>query len=80
MNQRVASRTKEQRSIRVAVVTGLLLAFCDFIANALIAGATGAVRVMGSPIRILRSLSAGASPKGSENGELTKVCARSQQT
>lgn len=38
MNQRFASRTKEQRSIRIAVVTGLFLAFCDFIANALLAG------------------------------------------
>lgn len=53
-----------QLSILIAVVMGLALAAYDFFANAPIAGATGAVRLIGSIIRGLRILPAAPSSNG----------------
>lgn len=53
MNRMSALRTGKRLCVLIAVVIGLFLAFYDFFANVLIAGASGAVRVMGSVIRLL---------------------------
>jgi hypothetical protein len=64
MNRTSALRTGKRLCVLIAVVVGLFLAFYDFLANVLIAGATGAVRLMGSVRQQFKVFEAEATVEG----------------